>query len=206
MSLLAGRPRFPYLNIVLLGKTGNGKSSTGNSLLCNNAFQTSDDHGKAAFESVTKALGFSQTKEQIVLKKSSKANHDFDSVQLRIYDTPGFFDSEMLDEDQKIYNDLNNEIRRLRKTPGKESTIEQFKQQMKEHSEAAQERRKEAIREEVLKCVIKSCSEGGIHAFLYVIKYKDRIDKSQMDTLNLIEETFGEAQSPFCNYLPYSLE
>lgn len=67
------------LNIVLLGKTGAGKSSTGNLLLGENKFVTS-----AANKSCTSTI---QAEECWI-----------DDVKLRVVDTPGFFDTSVTQE------------------------------------------------------------------------------------------------------------
>lgn len=198
MSLPAGHSKHNYVNLVLLGKTGNGKSSTGNSLLMEQEFKTTDDdpHG-VVWESVTKVMGWKNSNASIQLREETKD----DGVQLRIFDTPGFFDAEMTDEDRKISNSINDEITEINAKRASPEEREKVYQKLQKHREAAKLRRRECIREEMMKCIVKSCSEGGVHAFLYVIRYDERIDQSELDTLYLVQESFGVGKANFFDYL-----
>ncbi|KAH9498675.1 Immune-associated nucleotide-binding protein 6 [Bulinus truncatus] len=116
------------INILLLGKTGNGKSSSGNKILQRKAF-------------------YRGTASRYCQLECS----EFDDMLVRVVDTPGLMDTRMTNEEiqQRIYNGMS------------------------------------------------LCPEG-FKALVYVISFGVRFTKEEIDTFNLLKQTFGERFIKHC--------
>lgn len=91
-STRESHPQVPQYNIILLGKTGAGKSASGNTL-----------HGEKVF--------ISRKSAKPVTDRVQRETMTFDGVTLHVYDTPGLFHPET-----KKVNDIS-EWRKLLRQP-----------------------------------------------------------------------------------------
>ncbi|XP_070975743.1 uncharacterized protein [Oncorhynchus clarkii lewisi] len=119
------------IRVVLIGKTGNGKSSSANTILGRDEFKS-----KSSTDSVTTVC--------------KKAVGKVDGRTVSVVDTPGLFDTTLSNKD---------------------------------------------VQKEIVKCV--SLSAPGPHVFIIVLTI-GRITKEELDTLDLIEKTFGPRAGMFC--------
>lgn len=128
------RRRKRYINVLLLGKTGGGKSTTANMLLGKQQFQTSDDV-MSIFQSVTQVTQV----DEFDWRDRQRLRH------IRVFDTPGFFDTDFDD----AYKMRMDEIIRLRNENPRRFAPEDLDAAEKEATKAAKLRRKEKIHTEV---------------------------------------------------------